>query len=158
MEAFSTELDEVRKSCVRLAVRRGILKFAHAMRDQGLQGAAMMSKADIHKYADHHGHQGDTENLDAAASMSATRRLTHMGGSMMEGGLTKLRHFEEHEFHNMGVQLDNKVTLLNNRMNNLEGLISTKFDQLAGLLERTSGGGGGRSIDEMVVASEQGNR
>ena len=47
MENFQDELAAVRRACVRLAVNRGILKYARAMRDQGLQGADMISKAHI---------------------------------------------------------------------------------------------------------------
>ncbi|GMH94318.1 hypothetical protein TrST_g2683 [Triparma strigata] len=151
MKGFSDELEHVRQSCVRLAVRRGILKFAHAMRDQGLQGANMMSKADIHKY-DAHGNEEPT----TPHGQPAGRRLTHMGsqivGTFGNNGLNQLRHFEEHEF----MTLDNKVHVLSERINGLEDVISSKIDKLTRMMASPSRSSRSVEIDNAVINSERG--
>mmetsp|Transcript_19855 Transcript_19855/g.41446 ORF Transcript_19855/g.41446 Transcript_19855/m.41446 type:complete len:805 (+) Transcript_19855:127-2541(+) len=111
MENFSDELAEVRKACVRLAVNRGILKYARAMRDQGLQGADMISKAHLE-------HIPSQQQDDRRYSAMAVNYLHQQGASI----------HEEHEFkvmeHKFKV-MEDKFSRMEYRLENMEEILGS---------------------------------
>ena len=150
MENFSEETKVVRKAAVRLAIHRGILKFARAMRDQGLVGAHMMSKANIHL---------DDSDLAGQKNEVSLRRISHLGQSSTSliggsthtsSGLNALQHFEEHEFN----KLERNVAIVNQRLGEFEGIMEEKFDTILDLLRGARGGRASmKNIDDIVQRS-----
>ena len=111
MENFDEELAVVRKACVRLAVNRGILKYARAMKDQGLQGADMISQAHLEHIPEH-----TTEDRRYSAM---ALNFVHQSGASIH---------EEHEFkvmeHKFKV-MEEKLTRTEYRLENMEDVLTS---------------------------------
>jgi hypothetical protein len=111
MENFSDELSVVRKACVRLAVNRGILKYARAMKDQGLQGADMISQAHIEHVPE--------QNIDDRRFSAMALNFVHQSGASIH---------EEHEFKVMEHKfkiMEEKFTRTEYRLENMEDVLTS---------------------------------
>lgn len=117
MEDFPEEKLMVRKAAVKMAIFRGILKYARAMKDQGLRGAERMKEA----------------NLENVPSKDEDRRFSM---NLLQGGHDA---WEEHEFKNMEAKIggvEHKFDAMENRLSRLEQLMTNKFDSLLVALKK----------------------
>jgi len=103
LEGFPAEAEAVRKATVRMAVHRGVLLFARALKDKGLRGAYQMNNVDIHDYS------------KPEAIVEGERRASAITGHLFEGGLFGHGHGGNHDSHELS-HVRNKVDALEEKL------------------------------------------
>ncbi|GMH60073.1 hypothetical protein TrLO_g2224, partial [Triparma laevis f. longispina] len=129
MSGFAEELKQVRKACVHLAVKRGIMTYTKAMKKQGLQGVGDIVKANIHGAVK----QDTEENIRRVSQLGLGKGLTMQQQTHLHGA------GDEHELHVLKAEIKNCYGMVEE----MQKEMADNFIQLFAMLGKGGGGGGG---------------